>query len=328
MHWLTVVQDNFEHDGRTIPRGALVVYREWYGASAPNVGLKLTAEEVAAGIVARETDRDGRREHVSYGVLDPSAFAVQFGPSIAETLMRHGAVFRRADNTRSSSISHDRRKGGWDQLRARLKGDGDGRPPIYFFSHAATSSERRRFSNTTPTMPKTSTRTVTTIPGDSVRYACLSCPYRAHEPVEDVTALLAIPCRECVSPERTGGLTMRQDVPARGSAGDFEAGGRYRRADGGLARALQLPSDGPEVEKIMELVKKRDALREWLPEPHRRAALRSGTPKSGLRDRTRGTDPGCPRQLRLRLQAHAQDAIRSVLVFPDHGGGSKTNRQP
>ena len=33
VHWLAVVQDNFEHDGRTIPRGALVVYREWYGAS-------------------------------------------------------------------------------------------------------------------------------------------------------------------------------------------------------------------------------------------------------------------------------------------------------
>ena len=53
VHWLAVVQDNFEHDGCTIPRGALLVYREWYGASAPNVGLKLTAEEVAAGVVSR-----------------------------------------------------------------------------------------------------------------------------------------------------------------------------------------------------------------------------------------------------------------------------------
>ncbi len=34
-----------------------------------------------------------------------------------------------------------------------------------------------------------------------------------------------------------------------------------------VSKALQLPSDGPEVEKIMELIKKRDALREWLPEP-------------------------------------------------------------
>ena len=64
VHWLAVVQDNFEHDGCTIPRGALVVYREWYGASAPNVGLKLTAEEVAAGIVSRETGKDGRRDRL------------------------------------------------------------------------------------------------------------------------------------------------------------------------------------------------------------------------------------------------------------------------
>jgi hypothetical protein len=36
---LLATLSNFEHDGCTIPRGALVVYREWYGASAPNVGL-------------------------------------------------------------------------------------------------------------------------------------------------------------------------------------------------------------------------------------------------------------------------------------------------
>ena len=125
----------------------------------------MTAEEVAAGIVARETDRDGRREDVSYGVLDPSAFAVLSGPSIAETLMRHGAVFRRADNTRSSSISHDRRKGGWDQLRARLKGDGDGRPLIYFFSTCRDIIRLCRFSSTTSTTMKMSRPTVTIIAG-------------------------------------------------------------------------------------------------------------------------------------------------------------------
>ena len=52
-------------------------YREWYGASKPEDRLKWTAEQVAAGVVARETDRSGRREDIAYGVLDPSAFAVQ-----------------------------------------------------------------------------------------------------------------------------------------------------------------------------------------------------------------------------------------------------------
>ena len=34
-------------------KNTLIKYREWYGASAPNVGLKMTAGEVAQGIVAR-----------------------------------------------------------------------------------------------------------------------------------------------------------------------------------------------------------------------------------------------------------------------------------
>jgi hypothetical protein len=45
-----------------IPKGALVVYREWYGAAAPNVGLKLTAEQVADGIVERERSASLRRD--------------------------------------------------------------------------------------------------------------------------------------------------------------------------------------------------------------------------------------------------------------------------
>src|SRR4029077_1820566 len=117
-----------------IPRSALIRNREWYSALKPNVGLKLTAEEVARGIVERET-RNGRREYVTYGVLDPAAFAVISGPSIAETLLRNGAIFRRADNQR---INHDKRMGGWTELRARLKGNADGHPMIFFMFLSVT----------------------------------------------------------------------------------------------------------------------------------------------------------------------------------------------
>src|SRR5262249_6703482 len=50
------------------------------------------------------------------------------GPSIAERLSRGSANkihFRRADNTRGP---RDGAMGGWDQLRARLVGDDEGRP--------------------------------------------------------------------------------------------------------------------------------------------------------------------------------------------------------
>ena len=116
-----------------MPRGALIIYREYYGMQPgkPNVGVKLPAEEVAREIVRRETDANtGRREDVTFGVLDPAAFAVISGPSIAETLMRNGAVFRRADNSR---VSIPKKMGGWSELRSRLKGDEDGNPMLVRF---------------------------------------------------------------------------------------------------------------------------------------------------------------------------------------------------
>src|SRR3954453_3249170 len=42
VHWWAVCQEDIVHDNRLLPRGALIFYREWYGASKPNVGLKLT----------------------------------------------------------------------------------------------------------------------------------------------------------------------------------------------------------------------------------------------------------------------------------------------
>jgi hypothetical protein len=69
-------------------------------------------------------------------VLDPATFAVDGGPSIAERMGKIGAHFGRADNKRVAQMGA---LGGWDQMRARLKGDGDGRPMIYTFSTCADS---------------------------------------------------------------------------------------------------------------------------------------------------------------------------------------------
>jgi hypothetical protein len=91
-----------------------------------NEGLKLTAEEVAHGIVQ---DPEGRKDHLRRA--RPGAFAVDGGPSIAERMGKIGAHFGRADNKRVAQMGA---LGGWDQMRARLKGDGDGRPMIYTFS--------------------------------------------------------------------------------------------------------------------------------------------------------------------------------------------------
>lgn len=95
-----------------LPRGALLKYREWYGASGPNKGLKLSADMVAEGILARE-----KGEYITYGVADPAIFIRDGGPSIMETMLMKGCAWRRADN---------RREPGWAQLRKVL-----GNIPLY-----------------------------------------------------------------------------------------------------------------------------------------------------------------------------------------------------
>ena len=102
------------------PRGALIRYREWYGASAPNVGLKLQNTDIAKGVVKRSGS-----EKYAYSVADPSIFSAEGGESIAETFAKHGVIFSRADNERIA---------GWQQLNTRLVGE-DAKPMIYFMDH-------------------------------------------------------------------------------------------------------------------------------------------------------------------------------------------------
>src|SRR5262249_44706816 len=146
-----VVQDDFETDGRTLPRGCLVRYREWYGCRSghPNVGLKMPAEMVGEGIHEREKD-----EKIAYGVLDPSTFAEHGGPSIAERISSgsgHKVFFRRADNTRVASKGA---MGGWDQMRRRLLGDAQGRPMIVTFDTCADSIRTVPFMQHNPDRPE------------------------------------------------------------------------------------------------------------------------------------------------------------------------------
>lgn len=174
INWWAVVSDAFE--ARTagdrqiwLPRGAIVCFREWYGASAPNVGLKLPAEQVAEKIKALEA-QDGK---IRYGVLDPSAFASDGGPSIAERMSRNGVHFRPADNAR---VAQRGAMGGWDQLRSRLRGE-DEKPAIYFFSTCVDSIRTIPALQHDAGRPEDVDTDGEDHAGDSVRYACMSRPY-------------------------------------------------------------------------------------------------------------------------------------------------------
>jgi hypothetical protein len=172
--WWAIVQDDFETDGRVLPRGCMVRYREWYGMKSgqPNVGVKINAEQVGMSIAAREKD-----DKISYGVLDPSAFAEDGGPSIAERLSRGSANkihFRRADNTR---VPRHGAMGGWDQLRARLVGDGEGRPMIVTFSTCVDSIRTIPFLQHDPDRAEDIMTDSEDHAADEWRYACMSRPY-------------------------------------------------------------------------------------------------------------------------------------------------------
>jgi hypothetical protein len=116
--WYAVCDGGMILNNETIPRGALIKFSEWYGTSGkPNVGLKMTNNLIAQGILNREK-RMGKL--INYGVADPSTFSFQGGPSIIEQFLVEGCSFFRADNSREA---------GWEQIRRRL---GAVIPLLYF----------------------------------------------------------------------------------------------------------------------------------------------------------------------------------------------------
>lgn len=108
--WHAVSDGHLLDDGRFIPQGAVVTYRELYGCvpGKVNEGVRWTATKVARAVKRLE-----RNEKISYGVIDPSAYKWDGGPSHAERMATEDVYFRKADNNRI---------GGWDQVRDRLCG--------------------------------------------------------------------------------------------------------------------------------------------------------------------------------------------------------------
>lgn len=181
--WWAVVGD----DTGDLPRGALLRYREWYGASKPNVGLRLDAEVVAQGIL----DREDEGERITYSVIDPATFGTQSGPSIAERMANTGLVLQPGDNRRVAKIGS---LGGWDTMRARLRGDADGRPMLAIFSTCTD------FIRTVPTLQHDLKRAEDLDTesedhiADEARYACMSRPWvRQREAPIEVNRFTGLP---------------------------------------------------------------------------------------------------------------------------------------
>lgn len=168
--WWAVAGDNTKAGNLTIPRGALIRYREWYGCQAgkPDTGLRLETELVGRGILEREAG-----EKISYGVADPSIFSEDGGPARSEIFGKLGLHYRPADNKR---VGRNGAMGGWDEMRQRIAGS-DGVPMLYVFNSC------RDFIRTVPTLqhdPMKAEDLDTSAEdhiADEARYACMSRPW-------------------------------------------------------------------------------------------------------------------------------------------------------
>lgn len=210
------------------PRGALVCYREWYGTGAirpeddQNVGMKLTAEEVARGILLREgartrdegTHKAGEGgERIDYSVIDPAANAHTSGPSIVEKMGECAVYFQSADNTR---VGQRGSMSGWDAVRGRLKGDeeaDDTRPLIYFFSTCVHSIRTLPALQHDPDHPEDVDTDGEDHAPDTIRYGCASRPW-----VRAASAPKANPMLAVHVGQTTQNLSIRQVIDARTKA--------------------------------------------------------------------------------------------------------------
>lgn len=182
---LSLPPDPLDFNGypRIIPKGALIIYREFYGnlPGMVNVGLRWPASRVAEGIKARTRD-----ETMSYRVMDPAAFKQDGGPSHAEVMGKNGVWFRPADNSRIA---------GWNQVRERLCGEdadpdvdnGVGTPMLYIFNtcpHLIRTLPALQHDK--DNMEDCDTEGEDHAP-DALRYGCMSRPWArtppSHKPV-------------------------------------------------------------------------------------------------------------------------------------------------
>lgn len=158
-----------------LPPDALLKFMEWYGAKGPNVGLKMTARQVAEGILNRERDANIR---CNYGVADPAIFIQNGGPSIGEEMALMGVTWRAADNKRMAGWSELRERLAW-RIRDEESGDviGEKPPGLYFLDGCDDSIRTIPVLQHDEKNPEDLDTDGEDHAGDETRYAVMSRPY-------------------------------------------------------------------------------------------------------------------------------------------------------
>lgn len=165
-------------------KDALIKYQEWYGwTGKPNVGLKMSADLVARGVI----NRDGSVP-LSYGVADPSIFITNGGPSIGEMMLVEKCVWFRGDNARQP---------GWEQVRKRLAaGEGQHDTLLLFHENCENTIRTLPYLQHDERDPEDLDTDAEDHAADETRYAVMSRPMTAFAKksrVLDLTDARAMP---------------------------------------------------------------------------------------------------------------------------------------
>jgi hypothetical protein len=89
-------------------------------------------------------------------------------------MARSGVIFQRADNRR---VARAGAIGGWDQVRARMKGDLDGNPMLVVFSTCLDTIRTVPIMQHDPDRPEDMQTDSDDHCLDDLRYACMSRPF-------------------------------------------------------------------------------------------------------------------------------------------------------
>lgn len=169
--WFAVSDGSLLPDGRQYPAGALIVYREWYGADSEGKGLKMTVEQIGQDILEKETPEE--KQSIKYSVADPAVFKIDGGESQGERFGKIGVHFIPADNARIS---------GWDSMRSRLIGEDA--PMLYVFNTCRNLIEHIPLILHDDNNIEDVDTTMEDHDLDACRYGCMSRPYYLTKPKE------------------------------------------------------------------------------------------------------------------------------------------------
>ena len=147
---------------RSFPRGAIIIYREFYGCTGKaNEGLKMHA-----GDIAKNTKEMQQGEKMDNMVADPAIFDVSSGESIAEQMSKEKIYWQSADNKRVA---------GWQQIRARFSGQDD-KPLLYFVNTCKNLIRTLPIMQYDNSKPEDLNSDLEDHAVDTLRYLCMSRP--------------------------------------------------------------------------------------------------------------------------------------------------------